>query len=39
MADITYADIEAEWPLSGQVGRVDKIAEVISPSYKETRGN
>jgi hypothetical protein len=39
MADITYADIEAEWPLSVQVTLVDKIAEVISPSYKETRGN
>jgi hypothetical protein len=39
MTDITYADIEAEWPLSVQVTLVDKIAEVISPSYKETRGN
>lgn len=39
MADITYADIEAEWPLSVQVALVDKIVEVISPSYKETRGN
>lgn len=39
MADITYADIESEWPLSVQVALVDKIAEVISPSYKETRGN
>lgn len=39
MADITYADIESEWPLAVQVALVDKIAEVISPSYKETRGN
>ncbi len=39
MADITYADIEAEWPLSVQVALVDKISEAISPSYKETRGN
>lgn len=39
MADITYADIEAEWPLSVQVALVDKIVEVISPNYKETRGN
>jgi len=39
MADITYADIEAEWPLSVQVALVDKISEVISPNYKETRGN
>jgi hypothetical protein len=39
MADITYTDIEAEWPLSVQVALVDKISEAISPSYKETRGN
>lgn len=39
LADITYADIEAEWPLSVQVALVDKISETISPSYKETRGN
>ena len=39
LADITYADIEAEWPLSVQVALVDKISEAISPSYKETRGN
>ena len=39
MADITYEDIEAEWPFSVQIALVDKIVEVISPSYKETRGN
>jgi hypothetical protein len=39
LADITYADIEAEWPLSVQIALVDKIVEAISPSYKETRGN
>lgn len=39
LADITYADIEAEWPLSVQIALVDKIVEVTSPSYKETRGN
>jgi len=39
MADITYDDIAAEWPLAVQVALVDKIVEVISPSYKETRGN
>lgn len=37
--DITYAEIELEWPLSVQRALVEKIAEVISPIYKEIRGN
>lgn len=37
--DITYAEIELEWPLSVQLALVEKINEVISPGYKETRGN
>lgn len=36
---LTYADIEAEWPLAVQTALVEKIGEVISPGYKETRGN
>lgn len=39
MQDITYEDISAEWPLSVQLALVEKIGEVISPTYKETRGN
>jgi hypothetical protein len=39
MADITYADIDLEFPLAIQLNLVEKIAEVISPSYKESRGN
>ncbi len=39
MDDITYADIEAEFPMSVQLALVEKIAEVISPTYKESRGN
>jgi hypothetical protein len=39
LADITYEDIEAEWPTSVQIQLVDKIGEVISPSYKESRKN
>ena len=35
---ITYADIEAEWPLSVQLALAEKIGEVISPTYKEARG-
>lgn len=37
--DITYAEIELEWPLSVQLALVEKISEVVSPGYKETRGN
>lgn len=39
MDDITYKDIEAEFPLAIQLTLIEKIAEVISPSYKENRGN
>lgn len=39
MSDITYEDIESEWPMSVQLTMVEKISEVISPTYKETRGN
>jgi hypothetical protein len=39
MSDITYADIEAEFPLAIQLTLVEKISEVISPTYKENRGN
>ena len=39
MDDITYADVEAEFPLPIQLSLIEKIAEVISPSYKESRGN
>jgi hypothetical protein len=37
--DITYAEIEQEWPLSVQRELIEKIAEVISPIYREIRGN
>ena len=36
--DLTYADIEAEFPLGIQMQFVEKITEVISPDYKEARG-
>ena len=39
LADITYADVEAEWPLNVQLALCEKIGEVISPTYKETKGN
>jgi hypothetical protein len=37
--DISYADIESEWPLNVQLALCEKIGEVISPTYKETKGN
>jgi hypothetical protein len=39
LEDLTYQDIEDEFPISVQLQIVDKIGEVISPSYKEARGN
>lgn len=39
MDDITYQDIEAEFPFSVQLALVEKIADAISPTYKEARGN
>lgn len=39
MDEITYDDIQAEWPMSVQLMMVDKIGELIAPTYKETRGN
>lgn len=39
MDDITYEDIEAEFPMSTQLALIEKITEVISPTYRESRGN
>lgn len=39
LEDLTYADVESEWPLNVQLALCEKIGEVISPSYKENRGN
>lgn len=36
--DLTYEDIDAEFPLSIQMQFIDRISEVISPEYKEARG-
>lgn len=37
--DITYEDIEAEWPMSVQLEILAKINEVIAPTYKDERKN
>ena len=39
LADLTYEEIEAEFPLSVQLQMMEKISEAISPTYKETKGN
>lgn len=39
LEDLTYEDIEDEFPMSVQIQIVEKIGEVISPTYKEARGN
>lgn len=37
--DITYADIDEEWPLQVQFELIEKIVEAIQPGYKDTRKN
>jgi hypothetical protein len=39
LADLTYEEIEVEWPLSVQLAICEKIGEVISPTYREARKN
>jgi len=39
LEDLTYQDIEEEFPMSVQMQIVEKIGEAISPTYKESRGN
>lgn len=38
-SDLTYEEINAEFPLPVQLTLVKRIAEVISPSYEEIRKN
>lgn len=37
--DLTYEEVEAEFPWTVQLALVEKISEAISPNYKEIRGN
>lgn len=39
LSDITYDDIEIEFPLPVQLSLVKKIAEVVSPAYDDVRKN
>lgn len=37
--DLTYEEIDAEWPLSVQIDIVGKIGDAIQPGYKDERKN
>lgn len=37
--EITYADIEAEWPTAVQLEMLARISESIQPGYKDSRKN
>lgn len=37
--DITYAEIDEEWPMTVQMELLKSISEAIQPGYKESRGN
>lgn len=37
--DLTYEEVEAEFPWTVQLALIEKISEAISPGYKEARGN
>ena len=39
LTELTYAEVEEEFPITVQIALMEKIAEAISPSYKESRGN
>lgn len=39
LENITYEDIEAEFPFAVQMILIKHIGDVISPSYEEARGN
>ncbi|CAB5225369.1 hypothetical protein UFOVP746_7 [uncultured Caudovirales phage] len=39
MSQITYKEIDAEFPFSIQMDLMKKIIEVVSPNYEETRKN
>ena len=39
LEELTYEEVESEFPITVQIMLMEKIAESISPSYKESRGN
>jgi len=39
LEDITYKEIEEEWPFQVQLEILNKITEAIQPGYKDSRKN
>ena len=39
LSQITYAEIDEEWPFAIQVEMLEKIGEAIQPGYKDSRKN
>lgn len=39
LANLTYADIEEEWPFSVQIEILNKISEAIQPNYSDSKKN
>ena len=39
LVDITYEEIEEEWPTQVQMELLEKISEAIQPGYKDARKN
>lgn len=37
--DITYKEIDEEWPFQVQLEVLNKISEAIQPGYKDSRKN
>lgn len=37
--DLTYEEVEAEWPMSVQLELLSSISEAIQPGYKDSRKN
>lgn len=39
LGELTYEEVDAEWPLSVQLEILTKISEAIQPGYKDARKN
>jgi hypothetical protein len=37
--NLTYEDVDAEWPMAVQLEMIAKITEAIQPGYKDSRKN
>jgi Mg2+ and Co2+ transporter CorA len=37
--DLTYEEVDAEWPMAVQLEMIAKITEAIQPGYKDSRKN